>query len=325
MTLAICQAVSIDHHGRQRIHNYEDQFKQWMSKYERHYVDEKEYLIRLSNFVSNLATISEYNAKHHGRATFGLNQFSDLSIEEFRKTHLNYVPTHKKASQVRQHFDYPSNIPERVDWRAKGFVTPVKNQLQCGSCWAFSATEQIETAFIQAGNAQQFFSEQQIVDCDPFDGGCGGGDPMTAYQYVQSAGGITTDTAYPYTAQDGTCEANTTTKVAQIKTYGYASTAGNETQMKEAIAALGPLSICVDAETWMTYQSGIITTDCAADLDHCVQVVGYDVDTTSNIPYYIVRNSWGTTWGQEGYIYIGEGSNLCGITEEVTQVTVEAL
>ncbi|EFA81557.1 hypothetical protein PPL_05546 [Heterostelium album PN500] len=327
VAIASVDAIRIQNNsGFHRARDFEGEFRQWMTKHEKSYADDSEYYLRLSHYIKNLRTVADYNKKHAGMAKFAPNKFSDLSIEEFRAGYLNYVPNKLiKDRSTKQNFDYPANIPVSLDWRQKGFVTPVKNQEQCGSCWAFSAGEQIETAYIMAGNAAQNVSEQQIVDCDPYDGGCGGGDPMTAYQYVQSAGGITTNTDYPYTATDGTCYAQNTPKFTQIASYGYASNKGNETELKQAIAARGPLSICVDAETWMNYQSGVLNSNCPDELDHCVQIVGYDVEQSTNTPYYIVRNSWGTDWGMEGYILVGEGQNLCGITDEVTYVEVEAV
>ncbi|GAM20238.1 hypothetical protein SAMD00019534_034130, partial [Acytostelium subglobosum LB1] len=323
-TLAFVEVNAVRLPGRTR--NYEQQFREWMADFDKVYVDDAEYYRRLSNFITNLGTIARNNRMHKGRATFGVNKFADLSMEEFKSYYLNFE-TDRTPKREPTNVSYPSNIPSQVDWRQKGYVTPVKNQEQCGSCWAFSAAEQIESAYIMLGNEAQIASEQQIVDCDSFDGGCGGGDTMTAYKYVETAGGLTTNASYPYTAQDGTCYANKTKKFVKVTNYNYASSQGNETQLKEAIAALGPLSICVDAISWMTYQSGIITSNCGNDLDHCVQLVGYAIESsvTPNIPYYIVRNSWGLDWGQEGYIYIGEGQNLCGITDEVSYVEVEAL
>eukprot|EP01133_Synstelium_polycarpum_P002333 gene2333-2647_t len=324
VAVAVVSAVRV----RVEQDDIETQFKNWMQHHERNYESPAEYYSRLSNFISNLEAIEHLNTKHQGRATFGANKFSDLSKDEFRTRYLNYKPNQNKPIRDSKPFQYSADIPTQVDWRNKGFVTPVKDQAACGSCWAFSAGEQIETANIMAGNVEQIVSEQQIVDCDTMDGGCGGGDPMNAYQYVTNAGGIASDASYPYTAADGNCYANNTAKVVQINGYGYASTKGNETEFKQAIAARGPLSICVDAETWMSYQSGVVNTNCPDSLDHCVQVVGYDVDESqpnAPVPYYIVRNSWGVSWGQSGYIFIGEGQNLCGITDEVTYVDVATI
>ncbi|EGG25189.1 hypothetical protein DFA_03437 [Cavenderia fasciculata] len=301
--------------------DYTTRFKTWMVEHNKMYHEEEEFYLRLSNFIRNIHSIEKMNRQYGRTATFGLNKFSDLSLDEFKKHYLmpNYKP---KARVTKETFNYPSNIPATLDWRTKGYVTPVKNQLMCGSCWAFSATEQIETANIMAGGQVEYLSEQQIVDCDPYDGGCGGGDPYTAYQYVQNNGGLTLNVTYPYTAANGACYANSTAPAVQVTAFGYASSQGNETQLREAMAARGPLSICVNAEPWMSYQSGIFSSTCSDDLDHCVQIVGYDTDATSKTPYFIVRNSWGTDWGLLGYIYIQAGSNLCGITNEVTYVSV---
>ncbi|KYQ91485.1 hypothetical protein DLAC_08453 [Tieghemostelium lacteum] len=332
--------IHIEHPNQNQQDNYiqrerilKNQFDQWVEKHAKKYHTHREYLTRYQNFKNNLKKIEQQNAAHQGSAKFGMNKFSDLSEEEFTKFYLmpEYKPTPRK-SLYKKHYPVmqdaqssDENIPLnlKVDWRTEGLVTPVKDQGACGSCWAFSATEQIETAWIKAGNDQVILSEQQIVDCDTNDGGCGGGDPHTAMDYVIKAGGLTSESQYPYIANDGTCHTNFT-PVAHISGYYAATTPGNDTQLAYSVMNEGPISICVDASSWMTYSSGIIRSNCDSDLDHCVQIVGLNVDTngTTPIPYYIIRNSWGTDWGIDGFIYVEIGHDLCGVTQEATIVVV---
>jgi len=223
--------------------------------------------------------------------------------------------------------------PDRLDWsETSGAISPVKDQAQCGSCWAFSATEGIESAVFQAtGSASPPLSPQQIVSCDKTDGGCNGGDLPTAFDYVESAGGLDTEDDYPYTSttgRSGSCKSST--PVVKVTDYKYAvapceggsCSSQDEDGLKAALAAHGPLSICVNAETWNSYYGGVLSGSCSGKynaLDHCVQLVGYD--TTASTPYWKVRNSWGTSWGEKGFIRLPMGVNSCGVADEAMYVT----
>jgi len=296
-------------------------FKQFMNKYNKKYTP-TEFGTRFAIFQKNLQEINRLNAKAASKAgnlKFAVNKFADLSAEEFT-AYKGFVKHPKIAAPV---FVDKGNVelPTSLDWRTKGAVTPVKDQGQCGSCWAFSATEGVESAWFLAGNTIPVLSEQQIVDCDTVDQGCDGGDLPTAFQYIVSAGGLESESDYPYQAQDGSCNFDASDIVAKISGFQYATQSTNETEMQVAMVANGPLSICVDAETWQFYSGGIITSDCANSLDHCVQAVGFDTDPTG-IPYWIVRNSWGTDWGMNGYLEVERNQDLCGIADEATYVTI---
>jgi len=226
--------------------------------------------------------------------------------------------------------------PSSLDWSTQGATTPVKDQGYCGSCWAYSATEGIESGlFMTTGKLEQL-SEQQIVSCDKTDGGCNGGDLPTAFDYVQSAGGIATQASYPDTSsdagQDGKCKSST--PVVKVTGYEYAvppCTGGKcnnqkESDMMAALNTYGPLSVCVNAQNWDGYSSGIYTTKCSGKynaLDHCVQLVGYD--TTGSTSYWKVRNSWASSWGENGFIRLPMGTNACGIADEAMYVTATTI
>jgi len=252
-------------------------------------------------------------------ASFSLNKFADLTPQEFSAYYLGYVPSTQVMEELQLSDDA---VPDTFDWISKDKVTPVKNQEQCGSCWAFSATENIESVWMIAKDLTPAnfkpLAPQQIVDCDKRDGGCNGGNPPTAYEYIIEAGGQDTEASYPYHAVNQACQFKAADVEAKIASY---KTISNEDAMKTATATVAPLSICVDASQWQFYSSGVMTpSQCGTSLDHCVQIVGYD--TAANPPYWNVRNSWGTDWGMSGFIRLEYGHNTCGLTEETTTAVV---
>jgi len=284
----------------------------------------QEFVNRFSIFQQNLKFAAQHQAANP-QAQFGVTQFMDLTPEEFGQQYLNFRP---KANAVRPPFktEFKQTVnapdPTNYDWSQAGVITPVYNQGQCGSCWAFSATETIESYWALAGNQLTQLSMEQIVDCDTTDSGCNGGEPTTAYQYVESAGGLDSYSSYPYTAgggQSGTCQFSSSNVVATIS--GYTPING-ETGMYQQLSSGsgGPISVCVDASSWQYYQGGILTS-CGNQVDHCVQTTGYYNYGASN-QYWNVRNSWATSWGINGYIWIAIGQDLCSIGDYATVVTI---
>jgi len=300
-------------------------FSSWTITHGKTYGSVDETVLRFNNFKNTLNRISannEYVKMRGSGATFGLNKFSDLSPDEFAQTVLMKPFTPVSADVKEANMLTPRiSAPATYDWRDKGAVTAVKDQAQCGSCWAFSVTENVESVWILAKGANNntlALAPQQIVDCDTSDAGCDGGNPPTAYDYIVSAGGLDDEKDYPYTAVDGTCAFKPASVVAKITGYKYATT-GDEGTMASNLVSWAPLSICVDARYWQDYSSGVLTEwqcDWVVQLDHCVQAVGFD--TSASTPYWIVRNSWGTDWGLKGYILLEYGTNTCGLTEEST-------
>jgi len=277
----------------------------------------------LAVYTNNIAIVEKLNQNSNG-ATFALNQFADLTDVEFARTYLGYLrPT--ETSDIELLPLTGEAAPDQFSWNSKGKLTAVKDQKQCGSCWAFSATENIESVWMIAKGLtpanMQPLAPQQIVDCDKSDGGCNGGDTPTAYEYVISAGGMDTEAEYPYNAKNGACKFSKAGVYATISSYKYATKTKNEEEMKEATATIAPLSICVDAQPWQFYSSGIMMrSQCGTSLDHCVQIEGYD--TSAATPFWNVRNSWGTRWGESGYIRLEYGQNTCGMAEEATTAVV---
>jgi len=293
-------------------------FSHFTTTYNKKYSD-AEWSTRMAIFAENLERINEQNKQHillGGDAVFGVTQFSDLTPAEFKSMYLNYIPSNATVARVNIELDgAPATV---VDWRTKGAVTDVKDQGQCGSCWAFSATEAIESySFLSSGKLVEL-SPQQITSCDKTDGGCNGGNTETAYAYVVKAGGIETSANYPYTSgggNTGICKFDQS-KVA-VKVTGYKSVARGETNMKAALNN-GPVSVCLAADAFQSYRSGILKS-CPGQVDHCVQAVGYD--DTNVPPYWIVRNSWAKSWGEAGYIRVESGKDLCKISDDVTYPT----
>jgi len=259
---------------------------------------------------------------------------SSVAVEEPREYAKGFVRMPRNAAVPVGEItpEMRAAAPSKLDWsQTSGAITPVKDQAQCGSCWAFSATEGIESAVFQAtGSESPALSPQQIVSCDKTDAGCNGGDLPTAFDYVESAGGLDTEEDYPYTSKtgrSGSCKSST--PVVKVTDYKYAvppceggsCSSQDEDGLKAALDAHGPLSVCVNAESWNGYYGGVLSGSCSGKynaLDHCVQLVGYD--TTASTPYWKVRNSWGTSWGEGGFIRLPMGQNSCGIADEAIYV-----
>jgi len=213
------------------------------------------------------------------------------------------------------------DLPTSFDWRPKGAVTAVKDQGACGSCWAFSATGNMEGQWFLAGHELTSLSEQNLVDCDhecqdgtDCDQGCDGGLQPNAYQYVIKNHGIDTEKSYSYEGDDGTCRFKSNSVGATISNWTFVSQ--NEDQMAAYLVDHGPVAVAVDALIWQFYVGGVITVGCGTDLDHGVLLVGFDeeVDVFGfKIQYWIIKNSWGADWGNAGYVYIERGNGQCGV------------
>jgi len=287
-----------------------------MTKYEKTYDTIEEYAKRLTIFAENMERVNEMNAEHvliNGEAVFGVTPFSDIDPVEFKKYYLGYKPSNVTKPRVDVVIDGP--IANDIDWVSKGAVTPVKDQGRCGSCWAFSATAAIESYAQLAGKGLKVLSAQQINSCDKRDGGCNGGNTETAYQYVKGAGGIELNSDYPYTSgggQTGSCKFNSGRIAVSIN--GYHSVSRGESALKTALNA-GPASLCLAASSWQSYSGGILSR-CDNQVDHCVQGTGY-----SGSSYWRIRNSWGTGWGESGFIRLAQGSDLCKVSDDTTYPT----
>jgi len=307
--------------------NWPNAFAKWKVQFNKSYATVNEEALRFNHFQASIRRITERNRPNNGKvgATFGLNHLSDLSPAEFRA---KYLMPRRSPVADRPSVEKSRKVatpPKVFDWRSSGKVTDVKNQEQCGSCWAFSATETIESAYMLrhglVNNTMKPLAPQQIVDCDTSDGGCEGGNPPTAYDYVEQAGGMETEVDYPYKGVNGNCKFQASKVYANIASWAYSCGTEDEPSLLQNTYTHGASSICVDAANWQDYQSGVMTAwQCAwiNQLDHCVQAVGWNLNAAT--PYWSVRNSWTTQWGEQGYIRLEYGANTCGLTQEATYV-----
>jgi len=276
---------------------------------------------RFNFFLENLKMSdlrNEAEAKHGGSAVHGVTKFFDLSQSEFESKYLKADVSMKQKAEVAEvSAQLTTSV---VDWSGV-LTTPVKNQGYCGSCWAFSATEQIESDSMRTLGTSYILSPEQITKCDTRSQGCNGGWTERAYTYVENAGGIETEASYPYTSYSGTtgtCSFDKSKTV--IKVTGYKTISG-ESSMASYVQSTGPLSVCLDAESWNSYTGGIMSV-CGKSVDHCVQAVGVYPVSASAGGYWKVRNSWGISWGESGYISLAYGANICDITNDPTYTTV---
>lgn len=299
----------------------DDMFEAFVKTHGKVYLSGEEKTYRVKTFKSNLAKIDYLNSLDTG-AVYGATAFADLSPEEFSMKYLGLHHDHSHGTAPVAPLKSGA-VPASFDWREKGAVTPVKDQGQCGSCWSFSTTGNIEGVWQIAGHKLTSLSEQNLVDCDTkADQGCNGGLPSNAFAYIMSNGGIDTEASYPYTAADGTCKYSKANIGAQITNWTAVST--DETQIAAYLAEHGPLSIGINA-MWMQFYMGGVADPLFCNpktLDHGVLIVGYGTDATSKKPYWIIKNSWAASWGEQGYYRIVRGKGACGLNTMVTSAIV---
>jgi C1A family cysteine protease len=283
---------------------YQAQFVEFVNMFSKNYAT-SEIFSKYQTFKYWVDFVAEHNAKNLSW-TAGINEFSDMMPEEFAAVYLmkDMKVPHIEATPVDV-----SDVANDVDWRQKGAVNPVKNQGSCGSCWAFSTTGVLEGYAKIYNNELPNVSEQQLVDCSKNGQtlfGCQGGWPWAAAQWAQSKNGLCSQTAYPYTARDGACKSGCeSVKSTAIK--GVVQQKGEDQLLKGVDGQ--PVSICLDAMGgFQSYRSGIFDGPCGTQMNHAVLAVGYTADA------WIVKNSWGTSWGDKGYIQMRRGKNLCGLS-----------
>jgi C1A family cysteine protease len=287
-------------------------------------VEEEE--TRFATFMGNLKVADQRNAED--TAEHGITKFMDLTPQEFKQMYLGYTPPAMRPASLKVDVpELPQGAKVTKDWTGH-YTTPVKDQGRCGSCWAFSTVEQIESDAMRELGVTYELSTQQVISCDRRDGGCNGGNTETAYSYIEGAGGLVTAREYPDTSHSsgstGSCSSSKSDDpVISVKSYHTigkeGENAASESAMASYVDSTGPLSICVDANKWQTYKGGILS-NCPTSLDHCVQAVGINTDSSS--PYWKVRNSWNTDWGEDGFIRLRYGHNECGLTHDPTWATV---
>jgi KDEL-tailed cysteine endopeptidase len=292
------------------------EYLKFIAKYGKSYGTKEEFEFRGDVFKNTLASLAEVNSQNDNTFRVGVNKFADWTPAEFKRI-LSYKPLRTNSPAV----DYENvSIPDAIDWRSQGAVNPVKDQGQCGSCWAFSAVGAMESRNKIKNGKLLSLSEQQLVDCaggSYGNLGCNGGDMGTAFQYAHDYG-MESEADYPYQGVDQTCQYDKTKVVA--KPAGSANVATNNAVALKTAIADGPVSVAIEADTFVFqfYSGGILNSKaCGTNLDHGVVAVGYGADASGK-PYYIVRNSWGSSWGVGGYVNIAivDGAGICGIQME---------
>jgi len=300
-------------------------FQDFQAKYGRQYESKAEEQKRFGIFLENMKTMKALN-ELNPKATFGVNGFADMTAAEFKVYHS--ADAHYKASAAKRGEEVEEKVAagKSVDWRKRGAVTHVKNQAQCGSCWSFSTTGGIEGQWFLAGHKLVSLSEQELVSCDTIDSGCKGGIMQNAFHWLLSEknGSIVTAASYPYVSGEGqvpACDCCGDKKFgAQIS--GFVNVKKTEQAMGDWVYANGPLSIAVDASSWKMYSGGIMTNCASKQVDHGVLIVGFN--DAAETPYWIVKNSWGPGWGEEGYIRVEKGTDQCLITYDPTSSVVSS-
>lgn len=303
-------------------------FDNWLNEFKLQYQSENHITEMMEKWIDNDNYIKEINSQNLP-FKLGHNQFSGMNRTEFVETIKENSEFGKRVSKLNYKYIPEDNLPDHVDWVKAGAVTPVKDQGTCGSCWTFSTTGALEGAyFIKTGNLVSF-SEQQLVDCDNLRGGgrnhgCNGGLMDRAFEWISDNGGLCTEADYPYVSEDGS--KNVCQKICKVvegsEIIDYIDIyPGDEYSMMYSLT-INPVSISIDASgrNFQLYKSGVLTSECGIKLDHGVLAVGYGSENGFN--YYLVKNSWGTSWGEGGYIKLGRGPEYnngdgqCGILLE---------
>ncbi|KAJ1704274.1 hypothetical protein LUZ63_004053 [Rhynchospora breviuscula] len=332
-TLALSRDFSIVGYDENDLSSHDrllELFEQWMEKHRKAYASIEEKIRRFEVFKDNLFHIDETNKKVTSY-WLGLNEFADLTHEEFKEMYLGLsgvemqIERRKNREASRFRYADDDSVPKSVDWRKKGAVTPVKNQGQCGSCWAFSTVAAVEGINqIKTGNLTSL-SEQELVDCDT-DGnnGCNGGLMDNAFRFIIDNGGLRTEEDYPYLMEEGTCD-DKRDESEVVTITGFEDVPENSEEALIKALAHQPVSVAIEASgrNFQFYSGGVFNGPCKTRLDHGVTAVGYG--STKDQDYIIVKNSWGPHWGEKGYIMMkrgtGKAEGLCGINKMASYPT----
>jgi C1A family cysteine protease len=303
------------------------EFNLFQERFSKHYSSFEEVEQRFDIFRKNFVAILRHNSDITQNFTMGVNQFTDLTPEEFREQYVGGLKTEVGSYGCKTFSSTASGVPSSIDWRSKNAVTSVKDQGQCGSCWTFSATGAVEGAWSISKGQLVDLSEQELVDCATGisygSHGCNGGQMEGAFKFVIEHGQCSL-ASYPYTAKDGTCK--TCSALAHISSCSDVKP-NDQVSLKAAVAQQ-PVAVAISADTmiFQSYSSGVITSaNCYTSLNHGVLAVGYGTENGQD--YWLVKNSWGTSWGNNGYVKIAKSSStndagVCGIAMDPSFPTV---
>jgi cathepsin L len=290
----------------------EREFINFIAKHHKNYGTKEEYEFRLQQFAQTYADVMSHDSQATGYSK-GITEFADFTETEFKNMKGAFYDHTLWTTDAHPKLAYDPSTPvaNGIDWRTRGAVTPVKNQGQCGSCWSFSTTGAVEGMNAVKHGSLISLSEQQMVDCSTANYGCGGGWPYKAMQYVAGSP-LEREGDYPYTARDGGCAYNRA-KAAEGDS-GYQAVAANNAGALQAAVNGYPVSVLIEADraVFQSYTGGIIgpNSGCGTNLDHAVLLVGYDATS------WIVKNSWGASWGEGGYVRLqitGNDAGTCGV------------
>jgi C1A family cysteine protease len=304
----------------------EYQFFNYMATYGKTYGTKAEYEFRFKVFADRLAQIEAHNSKEGVTSTMGINKFSDWTQEEIKK--MNGLLQADPADDNVVIFP-TEGLADSIDWREKGAVTPVKNQGQCGSCWAFSTTGSLEGAHFMATGNLVSLSESNLVDCSYLylNLGCNGGLMDRAFRYAKKHP-IETEADYPYVPKSSPFDCKYKKEKGLVKVSSFADVKANSPEQLKAALNKGPVSVGIEADqpVFHAYTGGIINdSSCGTMMDHGVLAVGYGSDAATGLDFYIVKNSWGADWGENGYVRIAiqDGEGICGIQAHASQPTTD--
>lgn len=307
----------------------ENMFAIFQSKYNRNY-DLSELEERFNIFRANLALIDEFNRNEQGTAKYAMTEFTDMTPEEYKQRTGLILKESSENNLKNPIAEIPDiKLPTNFDWRKRGVISPVKNQGSCGSCWAFSVTGNIEGLHAIKTGALEEYSEQELLDCDTVDSACNGGLPDDAYKAIEQIGGLELESDYPYQAKKSQCAFNK--DKVRVKLSGAVDLPQNETAMALWLVANGPISIGINANAMQFYRGGIShpwKILCRpGGIDHGVLIVGFGVSNypkfNKTLPYWIVKNSWGAKWGEQGYYRVFRGENTCGVGSMASSAVLE--
>ncbi|XP_055805602.1 zingipain-2-like [Solanum dulcamara] len=300
-----------------------ERHEKWIARHGRAYEDEIEKEHRFKTFKENVEFIESFNQNGTQNYKLAINKYADLTTEEFTASFmgLDTSLSQQESAATTTSFKYSSvtEVPFSMDWRKRGSVTEIKDQGVCACCWAFSAVAAIEGAYQIANNEQISLSEQQLLDCSTQNNGCNGGLMTHAYNFLleNNGEGITTETNYPYEETQSVC--STQQSAALVTISDYEVVPQNESALLQAIANQ-PISVGLAAsQEFQLYGSGIYDGSCNSKLNHAVTLIGYGTSEEDGTKYWIVKNSWGSSWGEEGYMRIardvGVDGGHCGIAK----------
>jgi len=320
LVVALAEAVSLSQLAR-------DEWEEFKQRHSKQYNNEVEERFRMKIYLENRHRIAKHNTDTQNGFKLTMNKYGDLLGHEFTRRMNGYRQDLRNVTRqnlVGGTFLTPEHFvaPKQVDWRTKGYVTPVKDQGQCGSCWSFSATGALEGQTKRKTGRLVSLSEQNLIDCSKDEGneGCNGGLMDNAFQYIKQNKGIDTEDSYPYEARDDDCRYKKENLGGED--IGFVDVeSGNEEKLMHAVASVGPIAIAIDAshESFQFYSSGVyVEKKCSStELDHGVLLVGYGTEDGQD--YWLVKNSWGTSWGDGGFIKMGRNlNNQCGVATQAS-------